>query len=172
MENVSDGSDVESEELVVENATTGDIPCGQDERIGNPVLGDVTLLPVTVDDSGKVASSAAACSLRSESSSSFYDDRIPRIPKVEGGRTIHQHTPSPMFPGYVNTERQSEKAAMESLHHLYEPFSMFMYSILQVFRNPEMESFVNELDNKYGNRSGPVSHEYDQDPELRILQNK
>ena len=170
VEIVSDTSSDEMEEPVENVSTAYDVPCSQDQRMDNTIPNVVTM-PI-VDDSCRVANLTAACSLRSDSSSSFYDDRMPRAPKVDGGRTYQHNAPSPVFPGYVNAERPPEKPATENLSQLQESFSIFMYAILQVFRNPAMESFVNDLDNKYGNRPGPVPvpHEYDQDPEYLNLQ--
>ena len=173
VEVVSEGSDDEMMEEPVENvhSVVGDVPCGQDERVGTatPAPADATLTPAT-DDAVKTANLSTTCPLRSDSSSSFYDDKMQRAAKVESGRPVHQHSaPSPVFPGM---ERPSEKPTMENLSMLSESFSVLMYTILQVLRNPAMESFINDLDIKYGGVPGPLQQEHNHDPEYHSLQVK
>jgi len=180
VEIVSDGSDEELMEEPVENyGTVSDTLCGQDERFDTTTPVDAMTVPITGDDGGRIANSAAVCSLRSDSSNSFYDEKVQRVPKMESGRTVYQHSaPSPVFTeqprggGHAATERPSEKFTMENLSMLSESFSVLMYTILQVLRNPAMESFVHDLDSKYGNGSGPMAQEYNQDPEYQNLQMK
>ena len=170
VEVVSEGSDDEMMEEPVESIhAVGDAPCGQDERIGTATPADATLTPV-IDDAVKTANLATTCPLRSDSSSSFYDDKMQRAPKVESARLPHQHSaPSPVFSGM---ERPSEKPTMENLSMLSESFSVLMYTILQVLRNPAMESFINDLDVKYGGVPGPLPQEHNHDPEYHSLQVK
>ena len=171
VEVVSEESDDEMMEEPVEKFNTvGDIPCGQDERADTTTPADVTPAPVNIDDVGRTVNMTGACSLRSDSSNSFYDDKTQRIPKVEGGRPMHPHSaPSPVFQGYPGMERPSEKPTVEELSKLSESFSVLMYTILQVLRNPAMESFINDLDNRYGGMSGPLSQEH-HDPDYQSLQ--
>lgn len=177
VEIVSDESDNELMEEPVENfGTVSDTLCGQDERFNTIILADA----ISGDDGGRIANFAAACSFRSDSSNSFYDDKVQRVSKTESSRTVYHHSaPSPVFTehtragGHVTTERPSEKFTMENLSMLSESFSVLMYTILQVLRNPAMESFVNDLDSKYGGGgSGLVAQEYNQDPEYQSLQMK
>lgn len=171
VELVSDESDDELMEEPVENFSTGNnVPCSQDQRVDTTITADAATLPVTNVDIGKTA----GCSLRSDSSNSFYDEKVQRVPKMEAGRSACQHSaPSPPFPGCPGTERPSEKPTMDNLYMLSESFSVLMYSILQVLRNPAMESFINDLDSKYGaSGPGPLLQEYNHDPEYQSLQIK
>ena len=172
VEVVSEESDDEMMEEPVENFNTvGDIPCGQDQRADTTTPADVTTAPINIDDTVRTTNLTGACSLRSDSSNSLYDDKTQRVPKVEGGRPVHQHgTASPVFQGYPGMERPSEKPTVEELSKLSESFSVLMYTILQVLRNPAMESFINDLDNRYGGMSGPLSQEYSHDPEYHNMQ--
>lgn len=181
VEYVSDGSEDESVEEPVESfATVTDIPCGQDERTDISTPAEIATLPVTSDDPGRTAGTTAGSSLRSDSSNSLYDDKVQRAPKTDCGKpTYQQGTASPMFPGYHGAEKPPEKFALENLHMLSESFSVLMYTLLQVLRNPAMESFVHDLEHKYGSGSGPllpeygsVPQEYNYDPEYQRLQTK
>lgn len=169
---VSEESSDEMMEEPVENFNTvGDIPCGQDQRANITTPADVIPAPVNIDDAVRTTNLTGACSLRSDSSNSFYDDKTQRVPKVEGGRPIHQQgAPSPVFQGYPGMERPSEKPTVEELSKLSESFSVLMYTILQVLRNPAMESFINDLDNRYGGMPGPLPQEHSHDPEYQNLQ--
>ena len=172
VEVVSEESDDEMMEEPVENLNTvGDIPCGQDQRANTTTPADVTPASVNIDDAVRTTNLPGACSLRSDSSNSFYDEKTQRIPKVEGGRPVHQQgAPSPVFQGYPGMERPSEKPTVEELSKLSESFSVLMYTILQVLRNPAMESFINDLDNRYGGMSGALPQEHSHDPEYHNLQ--
>ena len=172
VEIVTDESEDESVEEAVESFTTGnDIPYGQDQRVDTSTPADVATLPIASDDPGRTAT--AGSSLRSDSSNSLYDDKVQGAPKTECGRpTYPQGAPSPMFPGYHSAEKPPERFAMENLNMLSESFSVLMYTLMQVLRNPAMESFVNDLESKYGGGSGPLLQEYNQDPEYQKLQTK
>lgn len=172
VEIVSDGSDDEMVEEPVESiVSVSDVPYSHNND-ATVSVDETSNVPVTIDDAGKLTSSTATCSLRSDSSNSFYDEKIQRAPKVEGSRPVYQQSaPSPVFQGCAGTERPSESPMIDNLSKLSESFSVLMYSILQVLRNPAMESFINDLDTKYGNGIGSVSQEY-HDPEYQNLQMK
>ena len=172
VEIVSDGSDDEMvEEPVESTVSVSDVPYSHNND-ATVSVDETSNVPVTIDDTGKLTSSTAACSLRSDSSNSFYDEKTHRAPKVEGSRPVYQQgAPSPVFQGCAGTERPPENPMIDNLSKLSESFSVLMYSILQVLRNPAMESFINDLDTKYGNGIGSVSQEY-HDPEYQSLQMK
>jgi len=135
-----------------------DTPSGQDERRDS---GDTTSDTTPVGDEGR-----NSATMQSD------DDKTLR---TESQRSFSQHTPhttSPYPEGTRGGQTTSDKPIVEHLSSLSESFSVLMYSVLQVLRNPAMESFVKDLDSKYGNGSGPVVHELSQDVEYQNLKMK
>ena len=136
--------------------TIDDAPSGQDERRDSEdtaTTSDTSTLPV--GDEGRTSASVQS------------DD--------ESQRLFHQHTPpttSPYPEGFRAGQATSDRPIVDHLSSLSESFSVLMYSVLQVLRNPAMESFVKDLDVKYGNGSGPVVHESSQDVEYQNLKMK
>ena len=164
VENVTEYS--EDEESIVNEETISsiptkinDTPSGQDERRDS---GDTTSDTTPVGDDGRTSTT-----MQSD------DDKAL---KTESQRPFNQHTPpttSPYPEGARGGQSSiSDRPIVEHLSSLSESFSVLMYSVLQVLRNPAMESFVKDLDSKYGNGSGPVVHEFSQDVEYQNLKMK
>jgi len=163
VENVTEYSEDEesiaNEETITSILTKiDDAPSGQDERRDS---GDTTSDTTPVGDDGRTSTT-----MQSD------DDKTL---KTESQRSFNQHTPpttSPYLEGARGGQTTSDRPIVEHLSSLSESFSVLMYSVLQVLRNPAMESFVKDLDSKYGNGSGPVVHELSQDVEYQNLKMK
>lgn len=155
------------EEPIVNDETIApkidDIPSGQDERRDS---GDSDTMPGG-DDASVLQVNGDKAMMPNDDKAVMTDDKMTN---TDSQMPFQQHTPPTTSP-YPESSR-GEPPIVEHLSSLSESFSVLMYSVLQVLRNPAMESFIKDLDNKYGNGSGPVVHECSQDVEYQNLKMK